>query len=175
MINQPLPIRSPGSIKKEYKRPLTYTTTNGNGSKLLPFHQQAFTSEIEDSISPSTPPTMRRIENFNIYEEYMLRNNELTDEDYDEDDDEELRQIEAPANYQTRMTPKSSLSVGSGSGSLTPKSKKTVGFNLKPRVLYPDEDPEITKILTSQDDSEEDMLSPFTVDGGRRKRGGGNI
>lgn len=50
----------------------------------------------------------------------------------------------------------------------TPKPKKTVGFDLRPRVLYPDEDAEITNIMSSDDvgqsDDDDDANTKKTSD-----------
>lgn len=43
----------------------------------------------------------------------------------------------------------------SSSNPNTPKPKKTVGFDLRPRVLYADEDAEIANILSSDDDEQD--------------------
>lgn len=50
------------------------------------------------------------------------------------------------------LTSRSSRNSNSDSvANSPPKSKKSVGFDLRPRVLYPDEDPEVTNILSSDD------------------------
>ena len=151
-----LPNRTPASIRQEFKRP------NNSANNLYYFLAQQQQQHEQPELTTVTAEPSRRIENFNMYQDYLHRNNidstfmPLQQRNLDEyeremtTDEEELKLAQqAPDSYQTaRMTPKSSISSSSGSDSTNNKSKKSVGFDMKPRILYPDEDAEITKILS---------------------------